>query len=176
VKCFVQAAVIAAFLAAAPASAQLTPPDRVQYGIAAGLPIPLGELADITRTSLSVLATLAFNPDYMPIGLRFDLANSAFEPKGGGRNVNYTSGTVNLVFISPSATASPYLIGGLGVYSSNVDINATAGADTNLGLNFGAGLKIPLGRFQTFLEARYNRVSASIGTVDFVPITFGILF
>jgi hypothetical protein len=43
-------------------------------------------------------------------------------------------------------------------------------------LNFGAGLKIPLGRFQTFLEARYNRVSASIGTVDFVPITFGVLF
>jgi hypothetical protein len=46
----------------------------------------------------------------------------------------------------------------------------------HFGWNAGAGIKLPLSGFQAFIEARYNRISASGGSMEFVPVTFGIMF
>jgi hypothetical protein len=48
--------------------------------------------------------------------------------------------------------------------------------DNHLGWNAGAGINLPLSVFHAFVEARYNRVSANTGSMQFVPVTFGIMF
>jgi hypothetical protein len=35
---------------------------------------------------------------------------------------------------------------------------------------------MPLSGFDTFIEARYNQIQGDGGTVNFIPITFGIMF
>ena len=44
------------------------------------------------------------------------------------------------------------------------------------GWNAGAGINLPLSIFHAFVEARYNRVTTDTGSMQFVPVTFGIMF
>jgi len=48
--------------------------------------------------------------------------------------------------------------------------------ESHFGWNAGAGIKLPLSVFSAFVEARYNRISATGGSMEFVPVTFGIMF
>ncbi len=48
--------------------------------------------------------------------------------------------------------------------------------DNHLGWNAGAGINLPLSVFHAFVEARYNRISTTGGSMEFVPVTFGIMF
>lgn len=43
-------------------------------------------------------------------------------------------------------------------------------------VNVGGGIAMPLSGFETFIEARYNQVQVSGGSLKFVPITFGVMF
>ncbi|MGH9424073.1 MAG: hypothetical protein ACRD3J_29135 [Thermoanaerobaculia bacterium] len=54
-------------------------------------------------------------------------------------------------------------------------------AENDFGFNIGGGVKIPLSSsFETFVEARYNRVNnvggPNGGPVSFVPVTVGIMW
>jgi opacity protein-like surface antigen len=70
---------------------------------------------------------------------------------------------------------SPYLIGGVGYY--RVSSSATGSVASNdFGFDAGAGIKIPLIVFSTFIEARYTRVSETGGSTTFVPVTVGVMF
>ena len=87
--------------------------------------------------------------------------------------------TANVVFPLhlPASILEPYLIGGVGDY--NVRRSPTASGSTsqsNIGFNVGAGVKLPLVVFSTFLEARYNRVNQNGGSMAFMPITVGVMF
>ncbi|MDB4870154.1 MAG: hypothetical protein JWL97_1158, partial [Gemmatimonadales bacterium] len=42
--------------------------------------------------------------------------------------------------------------------------------------NAGAGINLPLSVFKAFVEARYNRIAVNGGNMEFVPVTFGIMF
>jgi hypothetical protein len=46
----------------------------------------------------------------------------------------------------------------------------------HFGWNAGAGINLPLSVFKAFVEARYNRISANGSNMEFVPVTFGIMF
>ena len=74
--------------------------------------------------------------------------------------------------------ASPYVIGGAGLYRTNVDIQGLgSGGENHFGFNIGGGIKVPFSSsFETFVEARYNRVTLDQGNISFVPITVGIMF
>jgi opacity protein-like surface antigen len=49
--------------------------------------------------------------------------------------------------------------------------------ENHFGFNVGGGIKIPLSSsFETFVEARYNRVTVDNGNLSFIPVTVGIMW
>jgi hypothetical protein len=171
---FLVSAVILA--AAAPASAQGYNP--FQIGASGGIAFPSGDLGSAANTGYNVAVILGYKPELTPIGVRAEAAYNQFGSKNFSGNVNIPSFTGNLVFGLPTGTLSPYAIGGAGLYRTNVDVTGFGSAGENhFGFNIGGGIKIPLSTsFETFVEARYNRVTVNNGSFSFIPITFGVLF
>ena len=171
-------AVLAAALIAVPAQAQMGSIMKpVTFGIGAGAAIPVGDGSDDINTGFDVMATLAINPVLLPVGFRIDAAYDRFGVKGGGANLTFTSLTGNVVFRIPSMGLSPYLIGGAGLYNSEVNIDNAGSENSNdFGFNVGGGIMLPLSGFNTFVEARYTQVQGDGGSAKFVPIRFGIMF
>lgn len=178
-KRFVLAGLIAATAAAAaysPVQAQGYNP--FQIGASAGVAIPTSDLGNTTDLGYNVTFALGFKPQFTPVGVRAEAAYNQFGIKNGGGNVNIPAFTGNIVLGLPIAMFSPYAIGGAGLYRTNVDLNGVGtGGENHFGFNVGGGVKIPFTpSFETFVEARYHRVTLDNGNMSFVPITFGILF
>lgn len=176
---FVLSAFVAsvAFLAAAaPARAQGYNP--FQIGASAGIAFPTGSLGNVTNTGYNVSVLVGYKPEFTPIGVRAEAAYNQFGSKVFNGNVNIPAFTGNLVFGLPMGTLSPYAIGGAGLYRTNVNVNGGGSAGENhFGFNIGGGIKIPLSSsFETFVEARYNRVTVNNGSFSFIPVTFGVMF
>ena len=154
----------------------------VDFGVAAGVAIPVSDLGDVSKTGFNVTGILGFHPSMIPLGVRLDVAYSSFDIKDNPQNItgnfHFTSVTGNLVYSIPSTGVSPYLIGGAGLYNAAADLpNVISGSDNKFGWNIGGGIKLPLSGFDTFLEARYNQVQVDNGnSLKFIPITFGIMF
>jgi len=143
----------------------------VDFGVAAGVAIPVSDLGDVSKTGFNVTGILGFHPSMIPLGVRLDVAYSSFDIKDNPQNItgnfHFTSVTGNLVYSIPSTGVSPYLIGGAGLYNAAADLPNV----------IGGGIKLPLSGFDTFLEARYNQVQVDNGnSLKFIPITFGIMF
>jgi hypothetical protein len=159
------------------AQAQIAP-KSVQFGIAAGGTLPLGDLKDGVNTGFNGTAILGFQPSLIPLGVRIDGAYNQFGIKGGGGNAHVTSVTGNLVYKMPSTSFSPYLIGGAGWYQVAASSSGLTVSENHFGWNAGGGISMPLSGFDTFIEARYNQVQLGNGNGNwqFIPITFGVMF
>ena len=175
---FASAAVLAP---AAPASAQGYNP--FQIGAAGGIAFPTSDLGNTTNTGYDIAVMVGYQPQFTPVGVRAEAAYNQFGSKIFNGNVNIPSFTGNLVFGLPMGTLSPYAIGGAGLYRTNVNLNTGASAGENhFGFNIGGGIKIPLSSsFETFVEARYNRVTINNGgggssSLSFIPVTVGVMF
>jgi opacity protein-like surface antigen len=159
------------------AQAQSSLVKPVQFGISGGVAIPSGDLSTDFSTGFNVGAHVGFNPAMIPIGIRVDGAYNQFSVKGGGANTHITSVTGNGIYKFPSMSVTPYAIAGAGWYNTAITVNGLGSASENhFGWNAGGGLSIPLSGFDTFLEARYHRVTGVDGNVSWIPITFGIMF
>ena len=149
----------------------------VQFGVAAGAALPTSNLSNSFNTGFNVTGTLGLNPALIPLGIRVDGAYNSFAAKGGGANIHFTSVTGNLVYKFPTTSISPYAIGGAGWYNAAAEVTGVgSGSDNHFGWNLGGGISIPLSGFDAFIEARYNQVQFTGGSLKFVPITFGVLF
>lgn len=158
------------------AGAQITP-NSVHFGVAAGAAIPQGDLADDTQTGFNGTVTVAFQPSMIPLGVRIDGAYNQMGAKGGGGNAHFTSATGNFVYKFPSTGVSPYVIGGAGLYNAAVSVTGFGTISENhFGWNAGGGISFPLSGFDTFLEARFNQVKVNQTNLNFIPITFGVMF
>jgi len=166
----------AVVLTAAPASAQGYNP--FQIGAAGGIAFPTSDLGNVANTGYDVAVMVGYKPQDTPIGVRAEAAYNQFGSKVFNGNVSIPSFTGNLVFGLPTGMLSPYAIGGAGLYRTNVNLAGGGSAGENhFGFNIGGGLKIPLSTsFETFIEARYNRVTVNNGSFSFIPVTFGVLF
>jgi len=171
------AAVIALGAASASAGAQYSS-NPFQIGAAAGIAFPTGDLGDIANTGYNVTVALGYKPALNPIGVRIEAAYNQFGLKDVDGNVNIPAFTGNLVYSLPGISFSPYVIGGAGLYRTNVDIDGGGSAGENhFGFNAGGGIKIPISSsFETFVEARYSRVTVDNGSMSFIPITVGIMW
>ena len=138
----------------------------------------------------NLAAGLNIGVPLLPVGVRLEGAYNSFNfaglPTGVSASQNIISGTVN----GTVGLGLPYLIGGLGYYSSKA--SATGGGTTNstdranaFGLNGGVGLRFPLGVISTFAEIRYhkmmggdnaNTTNSPAANLAYIPITFGINF
>jgi opacity protein-like surface antigen len=166
----------AVLTAAAPASAQGYNP--FQIGAAGGIAFPTADLGRVTNTGYDIAVMVGYKPELTPISVRAEAAYNQFGSKVFSGNVNIPSFTGNLVFGLPTGMLSPYAIGGAGLYRTNVNVNGGGAAGENhFGFNIGGGVKIPLSSsFETFVEARYNRVTVTNGSFSFIPVTFGVMF
>jgi hypothetical protein len=164
-------------LVSMPASAQLGL-KPISLGIAGGGSLPMSDLSDASNTGYNGTLALALKLPMIPVGLRFDGAYNHFGSKVGDSNLNIASATANLTYNLPSIGVSPYVIGGGGYYSSLVSGGGLPSSvrSNDFGWNAGAGVKVPVLIFSAFIEARYNRIMVDGGSVDFMPLTFGIMF
>ena len=166
-------------LVSMPASAQLSVLKPISLGIAGGGALPMSDFSDASKTGYNGTLALAIKLPMIPLGLRLDGAFNHFGSKVGDGTLNVISGTANLTYNLPSIGVSPYVIGGAGMYSSVATASGlpSSARSNDFGWNAGAGINLPLTVFKAFVEARYNSVSVGNGAkMEFVPLTFGIMF
>jgi len=88
--------------------------------------------------------------------------------------------SLDLTYDLTRARVRPYLIGGLGLYRSSTTYSDTTRPKshvTELGgaLFYGAGLRLPIGKAEAFLEARFHHLGGGSSGV-LLPLTFGLRF
>lgn len=168
------AGAVAIAAAASSASAQLSS-NPFQIGGAAGIAFPTGTLGDFYNTGYNVTLAVGYKPRLTPIGVRVEAAYNEFGGDGAIESINIPAFTGNLVYSLPGVSFSPYIIGGAGLYTPNTDVGG--GRQNQFGFNIGGGVKVPLSSsFETFVEARYNRVTVDGGNLSFIPVTVGIMW
>jgi hypothetical protein len=157
-----------------PLGAQQRP---ISIGLAGGVSLPQGDLADRANTGWHALGNLWLSTLMQPLGLRLDVAYNRFELSPGGGNQTVGSATLNGTYRLPMTNSpmSPYLISGLGAYRSECSLAAGCDAATKFGWNVGLGTKLYAG-FRSFLEARYHRTRQAGRSVNYFPLTLGVLF
>ena len=171
------AAVVAIAAVTSTSSAQISS-NPFQIGGAAGIGFPTGDLGDIANTGYNVTLAVGYKPMLTPVGVRVEAAYNQFGLKNIDGNVNIPAFTGNLTYGLRGISFSPYIIGGAGLYRTNVDLAGGGSAGENhFGFNVGGGIKIPLSTsFETFVEARYNHVTVDNGSMSFIPVTVGIMW
>ncbi|MEO8909678.1 MAG: outer membrane beta-barrel protein [Gemmatimonadaceae bacterium] len=151
-----------------------------QIGASGGIAFPTSDLGNATNTGYNVTVAVGLKPYMSPVGFRFEAAYNEFGLQGGGGNINIPAFTANATLDLPAAGFTPYVIGGAGLYrpSANLTGLSNPSAENDFGFNIGGGVKIPLSSsFETFVEARYNRVNMSGGgNAAFIPVTVGIMW
>jgi len=167
-----------AIAAAAPGASAQSSSNPFQIGGAAGIAFPTGDLGTGTNTGYNVTLAVGYNPPVAPVGLRFEAAYNEFGFQGGGGNINIPAFTANAVFALPASGFTPYAIGGAGLYRPGASATfGTTSSENHFGFNVGGGVKLPFSTsFETFVEARYNHVSVTGGSLSFIPVTVGIMW
>jgi hypothetical protein len=161
---------IAAIFAVAMAVSATDAAAQVRLSIAGGPSFPTGADHHLDM-GFHVQAGADLGLALLPIGLRLDGAFNRFSEDHG--NYDVLHGAVSGVFNIPMIAATPYLIGGLGMYSAE-DKAHNEERVTNLGFNVGAGIRLPLPGLSVFAEARLHNPFDQ--EVRFVPVSLGFRF
>jgi hypothetical protein len=158
-----------------PVEAQQRP---ISIGLAGGVSLPQGDLADGVDAGWHALGTIALSTLMQPLGLRLDIAYNrfAFSDVEGHQSVG--SATLNGTYRLPMTNSpmSPYLISGLGAYRTECSLAAGCDASTKFGWNVGLGARLFALGFRSFVEARYHRTSRGDADVHYFPLTVGLMF
>jgi hypothetical protein len=162
------ALVLAASLVAAPALSAQT-----SFVVGAGLAMPLGNFGDSFDMGYNATVGLGLHAPMLPVSVRIEGMYNAFNAKSPGTGTFKIMGaTANGILSSVTMLPMMYAIGGLGLYHSDF-----GGFTSNkMGVNVGAGLKIPLTGFGAHIEARYHLVFTDNSSTSFIPVTFGVTF
>jgi opacity protein-like surface antigen len=190
----IRTAVLLSLVTLAPlgtARAQLSNP--LKFTVFAGAALPTGDLKDGVNTGYSVGAALDFHVPLSPIGFRGEGTYSSFGAKDSGgaddADLSDLGLNANVVFWLPSVGSPirPYLTGGPSYSRTKVSASVSgvdaSVKDDNWGFNVGGGLDFALGALSTRLDVRYKRISSKNffgtgenGTMQYIPITFGLTF
>jgi hypothetical protein len=158
----------------------------ISFGVGAGVPFPLGEFRREVNPGLRVLGTMTLGAPAVPFGLRLDAAYDRFgftsaPVDAAGRSTGaqqIVSVTLDPTYRLSGAASplAPYLIGGVGSYSIGCTGVASCDGVTRVGWNAGLGARFTTVGVRWFTEARYHRVKLPGTSVQYVPITIGLLF
>jgi opacity protein-like surface antigen len=182
-KRFILSAAVAAIAVVAVAPSARAQLPGFQIGASGGIAFPVSDLGNTTNTGYNIAVAVGVKPYASPVGLRFEAAYNEFGLQNGAGNVNIPAFTANATLALPAAGFTPYIIGGAGLYRPSAALTGLGNSDSenDFGFNIGGGIKIPLSpSFETFVEARYNRVNnvggPNGGPVSFIPLTVGIMW
>lgn len=157
----------------------------VSLALGGGVSLPQGDLSNGANVGWNALGSLVLSTPMQPLGIRADVAYNqfGFKPEtqaafGASGNERVGSLTLNGTYRipTPGTPLSPHLIAGLGAYRTDCSVNAACSAVTHFGWNVGLSMKLYTLGFRSFLEARYHRTSAEGSTINYFPITIGLLF
>jgi hypothetical protein len=173
------AALAAGALFAMPAAARAQGSTSIL--VSGGLSVPMSDLSDYSNSGYNLNLGVAFGAPFIPVGARIEGGFSSFDAKGGGASTRIASATANAVLNLGPSGATPYLIGGLGIYNRRFssDLTNASNNKTAAGVNVGGGIRFPLGGLSTFLEARYHVMLGNqdeATNLQFIPISFGVQF
>ena len=169
--------ILALGLCAAPAlQAQSQPTEGIRFGVGGGLSLPMGTFGDIDKAGWHLLGLIQLPIAQSPIHLRFDAMYGQTSHKAASGNTTLTGATADLLYHLGDRAASvrPYILGGLGVY--NADFGGAGNSSTKFAFGFGGGILFGIGTMHAFLEGRYISVQTSGSSLNFVPISLGIMF
>lgn len=169
-------------LAAGTAQAQTTvrrangAPTPVTFGGSLGLSMPMGDAGNGLNTGFNIEGMVGIQPRSMPIEFRGELMYHHFGISGVNGHTSLLGIVPDVVYpFKTQSSLHPYVIGGLGLYHLS---SSVGGGETDVGINFGAGLRFPLSNAKTtmFVEARFHDVFTSGSSFNMIPITVGLTF
>lgn len=161
---------------AAPAlRAQAQPTEGTRFGLGLGVTMPMGDYDTADKMGYNLLGVLQMPIRGSPVHLRVDAMYSQTSHDGATGSTSLLGGTVDLLYHlgDRRSSARPYILGGLGLY--NADFGG-ASSETKLAFGFGGGVLFGISGFNAFVEARYMSVQTSGSSLNFVPITIGLMF
>lgn len=185
-------------VAATRADAQLTgmeqesKPRMVRAGFGGGVSVPINDAKDALKNGINGQGYVLFR---LPGGLpafgvnlsyqKFDFKDVALLPgQTGDSQVLGGTGGFSLSLLR-SGPVRPYITAGLGAVNVRTAIETASSSSkasaTKFGVDGGTGLALKLGRIDGFIEARIQNVYTDEGVIDtksvqFVPVTFGLVF
>jgi hypothetical protein len=166
---------------AAPVSAQAPTPGGLRYGIHAGALLPMGNYADFDKLGWVAGAGGTYWLTGGSLGIQVDGSYSQTSHDGVPGKSNIVGGLASLVYgLSPAtASARPFISGGLGYYNVKVDDGAgTSVSESKVGFGIGAGVSLKMGTSSNriIIATRYTSVSTSGSSTTFLPLTVGLSF
>jgi hypothetical protein len=169
-------------LFAGTSSAQAQRP--VSFGVSAGAAMPNGDLGDAFSMGYNVTGSVGYSMPALPVSFRVDgMWNQLGEKDDSGIGARTLGVNANVVYTLPGIALRPYVIGGLGMYSSKATGEGLEDAEstTDMGINAGVGARFALSGFQTFVEARFHNIFVDSegdesANARFIPLSFGIMF
>jgi hypothetical protein len=167
-------------VAARPAMTQMRQGGGLQYGVSAGLLMPMGDYGDFDKMGFVAGAGVT---KWLPagnIGVRADLSYSQTSHDVEDGNTKLIGGLASVVYaLQPaSAPARVMLTGGLGYYNVKIDEAGDTFSESKIGFGVGAAVAFKLGTGSTraVVGTRFTSVSTSGSSITFLPITVGLTF
>jgi hypothetical protein len=146
-----------------------------------GLAQPMGFLNTGADLGFQGMAAVSIVPSHFPISARIEGMYSQFGFSADAGHFRVIQGTLNGVYYfgaGPTAVIRPYLVAGVGFYNYksvfSPDYPFEDRANTDRGINGGAGIDLAAGSVRLFAEARYHHVYTEGEDPEFLPITVGI--
>jgi len=169
--------VVALAVCAAPVlHAQSQPTEGIRFGVGGGLTLPMGNYADFDKAGWHLLGLIQVPISHSPVHFRADAMYGQTSHKSGlgSGNTTLTGATADLLYHlgDRAAKVRPYVLGGLGFYS--VDVGGAS--ESKLAFGFGGGILFGVGTMHAFLEGRYMSVQTSGSSLNFLPISLGVMF
>ena len=154
--------------------AQAQPTEGIRFGVGGGLTMPIGTYGDVDKAGWHALGVLQFPIGQAPIHGRVDAMYGQTSHDVGSGSTTLTGATGDILYHIGDRAASvrPYILGGIGFY--NVD--AGGASESKFAFGAGGGILFSIGTMHAFLEGRYMSVQASGSSLNFLPITLGLLF
>jgi hypothetical protein len=109
----------------------------------------------------------------LPVGLRADGGYHSFGEQGSNPRPSILSGSLSLVVTFPGIGLSPYVLGGVGVYRTSVDVDGVP-PTSDSGFHGAFGVDIGAVGSGGFAEVRLANIGTEgSGTYRFVTATLG---
>lgn len=185
-KRFVKLALCAVVMAA-PVVAGAQGARAITIGASGGLSLPMGDIGDNYSAGYSLAGHLFLTPaGRSALGFRGDISYDAFSSKNeiAGVKGNFSSlgffGNIMLKGGDASGQRRPYVIAGVGAVRSKAQVDGStvglSSESTDFAAQGGVGIEFLLSGFSTFAEVKYVNGFLDGGSLNYIPITFGIKF
>lgn len=146
---------------------------QVRILAGAGVTNPISDLNDVTDVGWHAMAGMQLSVAALPVGLRADGGYHSFGQQGANPQTSILSGALSVVLTLPGVGLSPYLLGGVGIYRTSLDVSGTE-PTSDTGIHAAFGVDIGALGFGGFAELRGVSVGTEgAGNFRFLTATLG---